>query len=373
MSADVKAIRLLDRNTWWGDAAVIGNGTIQIGESVVDAAKAIGIYEVDTVRKELGYMTANGKFKPVGDYRLILENTPWLPEGEIQEISRTVSNYEPLQNRTFFDMVDQLTSYLQLEGIGMLGKSGEFTFVQFKLGEFAVGGHDNELLNEWLVFDDDKFGNGFRTGKVDTRIVCANTRRRAIRDLEPLPHTNDMGVYLRYIVEAYHATLEQQKQEHAMMNALFAHKLDKGDVNRGIKAVLPNVTKPRNLSNLEKIIGFDSATVVGKETVVTDDEEIQVLVDKEVTRYQTDLARNEERRSAIADAFFRFNDEYSYAANTAWAFFNAVTYVSTHGDEIKKSNGKKLFHKDSSGLSMLNGERARLNERAWDYVTGLLG
>ena len=368
MSADIRAIRLHNpKQVWWGNPETvteISKGVIQVGERPSEAAKTIGIYDVVTTRKELGYMVGDN-FVAVGDYRLVHTNVPW--QTTPQEISRTVKNYTPLQNHMFFDMVDQVADYLQLEGIGMLGKEGEFTFVQFKMGEYDIGGNPNETHLEWLIFDDNKSGNGFTTGQVDTRVVCTNTRRLAIRDLEPLPHTDDLGVYLRYITQAYLTALEQNYQRRATLDRLFTSKLP--DVNKAIRAIFPTQTPGRNLRNLSKIVGFDIDTLVAKDTIVTDDVEIQNLVDKEITRYRNDITRNEDRRSALADAFFAFNDAYPYAANTSYAMWNATTFVTSHGEDLTKANGKQLFYNDPSGLSLMYGERARINDRAWYYLT----
>lgn len=372
MTSNVKAIRLANPVTWWGDATQVGYGTVQPGETPTEAAQYIGVYDIETQRKQLGYITQNGQFKAVNDYRLVHTGVPWTDDG-VQEISRTVGNYVPLQNSTLFDMTSRLAEYLQLEGVGMLGQDGEITFVQYQMGQFDVGGNPNERHDQWLLFGDDKAGGGFNTGQVTTRVVCQNTWRMALRDIEPLLHTNDLAYYLEYAVKAYYTAQQEALEKQTMLNAMFTRKLGTGEFNTGLQKVIPAVQPGRNLRNLQKLLGFDLATYIDNpDTVEFDAPETAAIVAGEVKRFVMDCDRVEDRRNAIADAFFTFNAERPYAADTAFAFFNAVTYVSNHGDQLRKPNGRPLFHADNSGASLMWRERADLNNRAWAYATGLL-
>lgn len=373
MAANVKAIRLHNPDeVWWGsndDVIEHGNGTIVVGETPSDAAKSIGIYNVSTVRKPLGYLS-NGEFIGTGGYQLAHENVPW--QSTPQLLNRSVTNYKPLQNRTLFDMTDKLAEYLQLEGVGMLGYSGEITFVQFRLHTYDVGGNPNEQHNAWLLFGDDKLKGGAIGHEASTRVVCQNTWARSIHNIEPLPHSDDLQLYLQYIVNFYHIAAKQAAETETILNQLFTHKLSKGDLNKGLKHIIPDVKPGRNLRTLAALTHTDLAALVETPEPVTDDLELQATIDREVERYSNDLTRVEDRRSAIADAFFSFNDQSPYAADTAYAFFNAITDVTSHGETLTKvSTGRPLFHNDN-GVGQVYGERAKIAERGWKYVTSLV-
>ncbi|MCA9329461.1 DUF932 domain-containing protein [Candidatus Saccharibacteria bacterium] len=368
MTSNIWALRLHEpAYVWWGNPETvqeIGNGRVGVGETATEAAKAINIYDIETRRLPLGYTDGN-TFKPVGGYRLVNHNVPWRNDG-VMALPKSVKTYVPLQNKTFFDMADAF-DFLQLEGVGMVGNNAETTFVQFRLPSYTIGGHPNEQHRAWFFVSDTKSDKGgLVIGQVSTRVVCENTFFMATADIEPLQHTDSLPVYLEFILSAYERTLAQAVVEQAQLNYMFTRKLNSTEIEAALKHIIPTPIPGRNLRTIATILSVSTDDLLTR-NVPLDDPKMHKLVEQEQNRYVADIERAADRRNALREGLAEFNDTHPYTANTAYALHNSVTNMVTHGENLKKANGRQLFYADN-GVGQIFGERNLIRQRSWEWL-----
>lgn len=364
MSAYLQRLRLRSEG-WHGRAYELGNGFIEDGETPTTAMSICGMLDVKVERYPLGLLDPDTKeiLYQTGSYRMVVKGLD-----ETYVIPRNVKRYEPLQNDDLAKLTDPISEYAQLEGVLQLGQYGEISVVQFRLEPFEVGGNPNEIHETYLMFGDDKNGGGLSVDNVKTRVVCANTFKLAVREVTPIPHSKDTELYVRFAVQNFLAAQKQAEYERQMLNRMFTTPIN--DINNKLDKLF-GVNKGKNLRNLERIGKFKAEDLFDKNLQVSDDEEIQKLVEKEIGRYQNQLERQNILKEAVADNYVRFNDSHSYAAETAYAFFNAVTELNTHGGY--KKDGRPIFYGDdvSNHISNLFGDRAKVTQDAWNLCVNV--
>lgn len=343
MTANVKAIRV-DGKTWHGREPEFSDGYIQVGERPSEAMGMIGTLDMVT-QKTPTMIEINGVQTPTGDFKLVQTNVPWNDEG-YEILNRTVNNYHPIQNRQLGEIFDPLSDTYQLATVGNIGVRGQISFIEFKDGEFTIGGNDNELHKPYLLIGDNKESKGTYVGYVTTRVVCENTWTMAIGGIKPIPHSHDSVQILDYIAHIQYQVVQHRAEEIAMLNKMFNTPLRSGDMNDIAKKVFPEVRKSNKLQLFESSEQYRTQAIVP-------------IMEKEVGLFEKSVQRIEKRRIGLVEELFKFNDEHSHAANTAYAALNAVTGYVNHSNDFN-GQGTDVV------ANLMFGNRTQYQQDGWN-------
>ena len=94
-------------------------------------------------------------------------------------------------------------------------------------------------------------------------------------------------------------------------------------------------------------------------------EDFFTLVDKDKENLDWKTERQQTLQVAVGQTYNQFNDEHSYAANTAYGAFNSVTQVVNHSDLFTGAKDKQM-------VSLMFGQKSRIQQKAWGAAVELL-
>lgn len=336
---------ILDDKSWHLQEQSTSKRYLGDYEDLVEVAREAGIYQVG-VETLPTFVRVDGQEIETGEQQLVLTNTPW-GDG-IEVLKRSVSHYNPLDNKTLFDTFNSLSDTYNLAGVGMLGTRGQITFAQFKIPPYYI--HGEEHLNRLLI-GDDKEGGGTWYARTSTRVECWNTWKAAVRGIERIPHGADNATILRYLALLEEATIADQEREVEALNAFFTSRVPTGGVNKAVSSVFRMPRKSRKLKLIEQ----------GKEYELETTQEIQEVVESEVSRYETARERADRRRQAVADEFFAMAADHP-SGDSIYSLWNAFTYVVNHSGEFRGDTETAVYF----------GNRGPILDRAWEACEDLL-
>jgi len=294
-------------------------------------------------------------------FAIVRPATTWDPQPKY--LRRIVtSKYNPTQNRTLGSILEGLQKTWPLEGTAVL-KSGEVIFVQLEIGQFYVGNRFSEEHKSYLLVANDHIKNGIMWLETNTRVVCSNTYAMAIAGMDgiTLPHTSESETILKFLALIEEKTIVSEQERREELNALFTRKVDRSELAGIVEAAFPFPGK----SSREKIADAVDASIglnITDEGVVGN---FFTLATKDQETREGRIERAKFMRAAVGAAYGEFNDTYPYAANTAYAGFQSITGVVNHGEMHRGSDEKQQ-------ISLLFGEKAQIQKRAWDASVSLL-
>ena len=304
-----------------------------------DAIKAAGLdWEVELTPlfvpgKERGFNLVPGKFA-----------TTRSTDGRVLGV--VGNRYTPIQNSEAFSFLDSVVASgdVRYETAGSLF-DGRKVWMLARLSEADFEVVSGDVVRQYLLLGNWHDGSGSLLAKlVDMRVVCNNTYAAALRE-------NGRQARIR------HSGDIEAKFQDAREILGFAQL--RAEENRDKMKVLAGTqfTKARLIEFAEKLYplpGADANIVLGGDE---DTAEPTKAVKTRVERNRSNIMRLFETATG---------NDMPGVSGTAWAAFNAVTYLSTHEKKVRGLNGEgqesaiRARRLDSSWF----GSSADLNQRA---------
>lgn len=304
-------------------------------ETAFEVGQITGLNDIKFVLSP-SYAHHEGKFYEIpGKSQLGIVGAPWA-KAEFLPLGRQVDRYEPLQHEFMAQVMDALIKTsggkFALESFAIVGKDGEISFIEVKTPDFYIGGVERERHERYLLLADNKRNRATVFSGTSVRVVCWNTVTFAMSNMPTIPHHTDVTAEVKFVSDLYAATLRAQGQEEAFLNRLFKTKVTKEQVANGFENVFPTPAPTRAMRQLEQVNDLG--------LVETDFPDKVAQVEKDIPQWQRGIDLAVKRREQAMENFVQFNDENSYAADTAYAFFQAGTQLLTHqtftGDPVKQ-------------------------------------
>lgn len=293
-----------------------------------------------------------GFFNDEGRFGILRPPTTFDPEWRRLRI--VGDRYEAIQNVELARILQPLAdSGWPTVGWAVL-KQGQIFFIQLKVDEWTVGGQDEELHKSYLLVSNDHTQGNAWYGNVSTRVVCANTHAQAIGEgIEAIPHNASTSLELDYRSKIQQAILRAQANEREALNAFFKTKIDNAQLEAGLKEIFPDPVPSRKMKLLAQ-----------GEAVGVKEHDFVAVASGDYEVFNQKVERAGDLRNATRLAFGQFNEQHSYAGNTAYALFQAVTNVTNHSSLFTGSAEKNL-------VSLHFGNKAKINETAWQVASQL--
>jgi phage/plasmid-like protein (TIGR03299 family) len=343
-----------DVKSWHGKEVSSGGlftGKVNIWEQMQKSQMDYHVHKVPAT-----YVLSDGStLFDNGRYGILREPTKW---SNNWERLRVVGNrYEVIQNEDLARVLEPLNKEWPVEGMGVL-KDGKIIFVELKLEPFDVRGLETERHDTFLLVANDHAQGSAKWGLTTVRVVCWNTYSMAEGDKRVIniPHTGEVESELAFRSALMQKTVERRKSTQETLDQLFVTKVTKRQTANVIEAAFPDPKPTRALRLSDMARGedgdgdiFDYIIQRGESARETQEKQMERIVGLRVE---------------TGDALNKFNDEYPYAARTAYAVWNAVTAVTNHSPSFTGSAEKNL-------VSNFFGQKAQMMDRAWDECVKL--
>lgn len=243
----------------------------------------------------------------------------------IPRLIRTIGNrYHVLQPAELASILDPLSTEWPTETVGVLD-DWKIMFATLSMQPHAVGGFEKETTQTYLMASDDKGRPGAaHWGIITVRVVCQNTYLAALssaKEINRIPHNVDVQGELAFRRDLALHALKTRELVLGQFDEMIKFQMTMQQFERMLEGAFPYEAKPRELE-LAALIP-QGASGQGITDMVAKAQVKQEWLDK-----RNDFAnkqRDESKRN-LED----FNDNYSYAANTLWAGFNAITQQNNH-------------------------------------------
>lgn len=331
------------------------------GDTVTDAMAKAKMLEVTPVNAPVYFENPlNGKKIKAGKDQLVLTGVPWNKNG-IQNLDRQVSWYNGISNKQYAELLDPLSQTWPVAGVLHAGPLGQVMAIQLELDPFDVAGMELEKHTTFLLVAEDR-KSGHKHFHITTiRVVCQNTYNASVAGVKSLPNGKDSHSMLAFRVALEQAAIDSRRKHVHELNQMFAAKVTKEEGDKLANILFPMPKRPQFLDLMEKAreVNFeDSAT----QDVVAfaNDKEYKVVRD-----YNAAMDRQESYVKGFFTRLNQFNDEFSYAANTKYALWQAAT------DCLKPSSD--LFGRTEEDTAMyklfFGGDRMKQLDSAYAYLT----
>lgn len=350
--ADYFKIGTFDEKSWHGKEQFLLDHN-----NIWDAMCDTGMDKVEFVKGQ-SYILHKGEFLPVlGKFQLAIVGADW-NNGAVP-FGRQITSYEPLQHKYMAELlqpvIDMSNGQIGLKGLAVVGKLGETTFIQLDLGEFQVGGFEQETHQSYLLLADNKLKGATHFLTTNVRTVCQNTYAQAVNDMPPIPHGANGTMFLEFHAAMLERTLRLKQEEQLLMEQLFNTSITKDQVERALVQVFP---EPKPTPAMRKASEVEGDVNDGRILKVIEKAE----KDSNVNASLINLAKT--RRESTMLEFEKFNDEYNYAANTAYGFFNSVTNTVSHsttftGDVWKQTLAQLFLGGQKNTMTQVALEQAK--------------
>ena len=290
---------------------------------------------------------------------IVREPTAW--DSNWPPMRPVANRYKPVNNSDLATTLQPLADHWPVWGLGALDE-GRIVFVELRLDPFDVGGHPDEQHLIYLLVANDHTKGSAIYGLTKVRVVCWNTWSAALRQddrtLLNIPHSTDVHEALAFQVALSRHAVDSRIRQQAELNMLFKRRINKGEFANIVEAAFPTPPKLRKMRMADAI---PADMDVAQYEVV---ERVQAAAAKQTVDWERSVTRVESLRADVGAAYAEFNDTYPYAGGTAYAAFNAVTYTTNHGNFTGMPDKKMV--------SLLFGEKGRINERAYEAAMALV-
>lgn len=326
-------------NTWHRKEDVLGVERIVAGDTVTVGMDKGRILDVECVKAPM-FIHVGDTVVQSGKTQLVLTNCWWKDNG-IQLLDRSVSWYEPIQNRQYASILDPLTETYQLVGTFMCGTSAQILVVQMEMPSFYVNDMPEEEHHCFLTVTEDRQSGQKNYGVSFTRVVCENTYMMAINGgLRSLPNSINSDLMLQFRTEVELAMIQRREEEHSALNKMFVTPVTTEKIEAVAVAMFPLPKRPQSLDLFERAIesGYD---------MTADNQVAQFATKKFATAkqvYESAMARHEERTKEFFVRVNQFNDEHPYAAGTEYGVMQAVTGFWNHYEGFRGSEDMAQFN-----------------------------
>lgn len=330
MAANVKSVTFKKDNPQWKSWHGLeeANEPILQGDSPLTATKKAKIDNVEVVSCDVGF-TLDGEFYANDSKKmLVMKNCFWQPNG-VQSLNRLVRNYNSIQNRQYAEVLESLGEEYQVIGTGMVGGRGEWFFLQFELPEFYVADLEQEQHTNYLLVGTNRITGKRFWGQVATRVVCENTVVMATSEtgLSWLPTGKNSLDFLKFRTKMENFAAKGRKKQVEELNYLFTKKVTNEQVTQLANGLFPLPSKPKKMEMVESAMNL-----------VVDGSNVHKGYKTAKTQHESNVKNALNAQNELLNNFFKFNDEHSYGANTAYAALNAATEQLCHSDAYNKNN-----------------------------------
>ena len=275
---------------------------------------------------------------------------------------RQIGNrYHVHQNMELADIITPLAEEWPIDGFMVL-KGGKIVSFVLEIGEYCVADMESERHKSYLYVCNDHTQGAGIFGETHVRVVCYNTHMAAISgdnadDLVTFPHTADSAQILQFLTSLKLHTIRQRQETIDELNRMFTVKIGKEDFADVVDATFPDPSLPKGLRLAELMPADIDPNAPGVAYVMGKAEDDQKLLTWQQSRTM-DL------RAEVGREYANFNRDFPYAANTAYAAWNAATAAINHSELFTGAIEKQM-------VSLFFGQKRRMTERAWDAVTQL--
>lgn len=338
--------------SWHGKEAAFE--PITDDDNVTDAmakAKMLDIH-VGTYKMNIN---VNGTLIETKDERLVMTGCSWNDNG-LQDLGRSVKTYLPIQNRDYAEMLNPLSNHYPVMGVLMVGNVGQTMIVQMEMPPFEIGGLESEKHEATFFVAEDRLGGTNYFGSVNTRIVCQNTFNMAIgeKGTKSMPNSKDSAAFMQFRVRIEEQAVQSRQNYIDGLNYLFTKKVQNDDIDNLLNSLFVPPKLPAKVQ-----LWQDNQDVLNGD-------EVSTQVDKSARRalglYQNEIDRQEKQKRELVENFFKFNDEFSYAANTGYALFQATTEFYNHSEQWQSEQDAHMYN-------VHFGDKAKQMSTAWQILT----
>jgi len=193
-----------------------------------------------------------------------------------------------------------------------------------------------------------------------TRVVCSNTYAAAISGVKSMPNGQDAEMMLLFRTSLEQQAIKTRQTFIGNMNKLFTKSVTQEDVTKVANTLFPMPKRPGFLEMTETArnsgYDFEAEDDVAK---FASEKERRVLRD-----FDAAMDRQEQYLQAFFTGYNRFNDEYTYAGNTAYALWNAATEVQRPTSDIYGRT-----EEDVATYNLLFGNRAKSLDSVYSMLT----
>ena len=324
MSANVRTITVYDMESWHGIEKELGIAQITAGESPSSAMRrmirnAQSLYDQEYLRLP-AFVEARGGRAGTG-----VEVMAYTNYGELTILPKMPKRSDPLQPTELAGLMDFLTTEhgWQLQSVVNVGTRGQVLIVEYKMPHFTLeNGHEHK---PYFVVGQDVLGGGLIYGQTVICVVCENTYNAALPDMVSLG-TKDPHVWAALAANVVVVAEQGRQKEIEFLNSLFTKR---ASLNDFVQAVHPDPKTPHKVALLEKA-----------EALGVDVEDATKSAGKEFAQHQANLARQEQRRTILADMFFEAVDETG--TDSAYALWYAAT------KQVRPSGSDGTFRMDGT-------------------------
>lgn len=355
-------VLVLTAESWHGNEDLI----LPRGTSVADGVAASNMDEIVWATRPLYVEVEPGKFVPFGN-KQALTRLPNVFTDQYHVLdTRVVRDYEVVNNEFYMQLAKELgeATGWTFEGCGTL-RHNEITFIQLRIQqEYLAGGRQNERHTIRFMYGDDKSqGSGF-AGLNYTRIQCMNTFMVAIGEgsILRVSHRDDPHTIWKLLNAQAMEVLEAVTEQNRMLDLFFFRPVSSAEVAAFVENTFPMPVKPRAVYEMEQ-----AQELVGGG--LADGVDISGLIlrgERALQRHSSEVALIARRRNELETAYDNYNrNSYNAdSANTLYALFQALTWMTNHGDTYR---GEAM-----TGI-LFNGKRAQDIKRGYDFLVEMLG
>ena len=176
-------------------------------------------------------------------------------------------------------------------------------------------------------------------------------------DLVTFPHTKDSEEILHFLTSLKLHAIQQRQQTIDQLNSMFTRQISKSEFADVVDATFPAPAMPKGVRLAELMPADMDQNAPGVEYVLGKAEN-----DGKLLTWQQ--KRMVDMRTELGEEYSKFNRDYPYAANTAYAAWNAATATINHSDLFTGAADKQM-------VSLFFGQKRKMTDRAWAAVSEL--
>ena len=169
-----------------------------------------------------------------------------------------------------------------------------------------------------------------------------------------LPNSKDSEAFLQFRVRIEEKALQSRQDYINGLNYLFTRKVGNDDID----ALFNNLFVPPKLPAKVQLWQDNQDVLNGDEL----SQKVTASAKRSLGLYQNEIDRQEKYKREITENFFRFNDEYSYAAWTGYGLWQATTEFYNHSDSWNSDQDIMMYN-------VLMGDKAKQMSTAWQTLT----
>ena len=314
---------------------------IEPGDTVTIGMKKALVYEQELQVVPIQYCV-NDEWHDLDDKHMLVNFDPLT---ETVTPLRQVDWYTPIQNRQYADVLDVLTETYPLAGIVQCGPKGEVIAIQMEMEGFDVAGDENEKHVAFLLVSDNRVTGEKHFGVTIVRVVCNNTYIAATTNADDLrlPNGSDALDVLQYRTAVEQMVIEKRNNHINQLETMYNQELTEATIDKVFNELFPvDVKKSPRIKLKEK---GDAVGLEDEERF----EEFEKKARRSANLRQNRITRHLSYRKEVRDNLARFNQEFPNAANTHYAFWQAITEFYNHSLQFKSEQdikATKLFFKD---------------------------